>query len=124
VSDAFTITGTDGIAAGLGKGAPPGAEAMKSPFSRPGLSWGGGLTWRGERRQRAGRDRVGPGVPPDSAAVSSAAAVQTPTTLPTSPERNPLLPVSGFPLAQVDVVALMLIGVGVASCVGRRRRPL
>jgi Glycine rich protein len=137
VSGAFTITGTDGIAAGLGKGAPPGAEAMKSPFYRRGLSWGGGLSGaaNGGNGQiviewQSGFHRIPlPSPRPQP--------FQTPTPLPTSsrspspspspsrsPSPDPVLPVSGFPFVQVGVAALVLIGTGgVVSWASRRRRP-
>jgi hypothetical protein len=135
VSHASTITGRDGTAARLGRGTPPAAAAMRSPFYRPDLGWGGGRSGAGgggngqiviewgarpapapsaPRPRPARRTRPRPVPAPGSQLAGPRSA---------GPHGRDLLPLTGFPFMQVGVVAVVLIGLGVAVTWAGGRRP-
>jgi hypothetical protein len=144
VSHGRTVAGRDGTAAGLDRSARPAAAAMRSPFYRPGIGWGGGgsgaanggngqivIEWGARpeagkgrlhrtrlhrtrlHRTRLHRTRLH-GTRARPAPHSRPAPRPRPTPAPLAgPPSQGALPRSGFPLAQVGMVALVLIGLGV-----------
>lgn len=125
VSHAFTVAGTDAIAAGLNRGAPPARQAISNPLYLPGLSWGGGrsgaaaggngqvvIEW-GRRLKHKPRPKPSPSPTPSRSTTPPPPPV---TLTPPGP-----LPVTGFPFAQVAAAALTLIGLGGAAAWASRR---
>ena len=126
VSHAWTVPGTNAVAAGLNTGAPPARAARDNALYRPGLSWGGGrsgsavggngqvvIEW-GRRRTRAPAP-ASPTPRPSSPAIPPKPASGGPPPGP--------LPVTGFPFAQAGLlVAALIVTGGIATLASRRHR--
>jgi hypothetical protein len=147
VTHASTIAGRDGIAAGLDQGTPPAGAAMRSPFYRPDLGWGGGRSGAGNggngqiviewgvrpapSRSVPSRSVPSRSAPSRPAPHSPPVPRQRPAPAPGSPlagghSAGPgrrLLPRTGFPFLQVGIVAVILIGLGVGVTWAGGRRP-
>ena len=125
VYQAWTVPGTDAVAAGLNTGAPPAPEALNNPLYLPGLSWGGGQSGAaagGNGQVVIEWDKRQPVKPTPSPTPT---ATVTPAPVPTSPAPVPPgpLPVTGFPFAQAGIAGLALLALGAGmSWVSRRQR--
>jgi hypothetical protein len=130
VSHAITIAGRNGTAAGLDRGTPPAAAAMRSPFYRPDVGWGGGRTGAGSggngqvviewgARSAPGRSRPAPRRRPEPRRRPPPASGSPRAGQPG--QRR--LPWTGFPFVQVGIVAVALIGLGAAVMWAGGRRP-
>jgi hypothetical protein len=127
VTHAYSIAGTGAVEAGLDRGAPPARAAVRSPFYRSGIGWGGGqsgagsggngqlvLEWGHDRHPR-----------PKATPVPGPAPAATPTVAASPAPRRPMLPDTGFPFALAGMAVLILAGLGAAARrAGRgRQRP-
>jgi len=127
VTHAYSIAGTGAVEAGLDRGAPPARAAVRSPFYRSGIGWGGGqsgagsggngqlvLEWGHDRHPR-----------PKATPVPGPAPAATPTVAVSPAPRRPMLPDTGFPFALAGMAVLILAGLGAAARrAGRgRQRP-
>jgi hypothetical protein len=125
VTHAFTRQGTDGNHARTGAGVPPAAAAVRSRLYQAGIGRGGGMSGAGDGGNGQIVIEWGYRAPPRH---RSAPAGHRHGHHPSSPRAGSAqaqaLPLTGFQFAQVGVVAVVLIGLGVlVAWVGTRQRP-